>query len=113
MRASPFFRALRRRAGCVVRCLAAGVENGHQLVALVIVSSAPSGKEGASFYRVEIPSGKTTRLATLPQDAVLGMRMSPDGRSVVYTREHTPYVNFYELDYGELLKTNAPGAPRR
>ena len=79
----------------------------------VIVSSAPSGKEGASFYRMEIPSGKATRLATLPQDAtVLGMRMSHDGRSVMYTRDHTPYVNFYELDYGELLKTSAPGAPR-
>jgi Tol biopolymer transport system component len=71
----------------------------------LVVASAESDSEGHSFYRVDVATGKATKLVTLPKSApIADLRLSPDGKSLAYVLPQTPYVNFYEFDFTGILK---------
>jgi Tol biopolymer transport system component len=62
-----------------------------------------------SIYRVNIPTAKVTKLATLPaKTPVSDIRVSRDGKSVAYTVAHTPFVNYYEFDFSQMLRAGGP-----
>ena len=66
----------------------------------------PKCTTGLTFYRVDVATGKATAIAATPgatrQD--MNYRVSPDGRSLAYTVDLDPYVDFFEFDFSELLK---------
>ena len=59
-----------------------------------------------TLYRVDVATGKTATVASLTNAAgqLEDAMISNDGRSLVYLRDIEKRVEFYELDFSELLK---------
>jgi Tol biopolymer transport system component len=61
---------------------------------------------GATFYRVDVATGKATAIASLPlsRQQLEDAMVSNDGRSLVYLRDIERRVDFYDFDFTELLR---------
>lgn len=79
---------------------------------LIIASNDCAGNQsaactaGRTFYRVDVATGKTTKIATTPKAArqYNDYHVSADGRSLAYVVELQPYVDFFDFDFSEMLK---------
>jgi len=85
-------------------------DDGSQVV--IVSHDCPASNElrcssdENAIYRVDIASGKSTPVAVVPrvQRPVAGPWVSPDSRTLVYTRDIEARVEFYEVDYSEVFK---------
>jgi len=80
----------------------------------LIVASGDCGNRGCSggitVYKVDVATGQSTALASIPQTNVFlnDMEIAADGRSMLYLRDIETRRGFYEFDFTALLKGAQP-----
>ena len=85
-------------------------DDGNQLVVASADCAESQGRvcpgTVTTVYRVDVATGKTTTIASLTNAAgqLEDAMISNDGRSLVYLRDIEKRVEFYELDFSELVK---------
>jgi hypothetical protein len=87
-------------------------DDGSELIVATPDCDGSSNRvcQGATFYRVDVATGKASAMASIPHgpDALDDMMVSNDGRSFVYLREIEKRVDVYDLDLTPLLTTVQP-----
>jgi len=64
---------------------------------------------GATFYRLDVVTGKATAIASIPSSTRNDdFMVSNDGKSLVYPREIETWLGFYDFDFSEVLKSVRP-----
>jgi hypothetical protein len=83
-----------------------------------LIVASPDCSEGSSlpcaagftFYRVDVATGNATMIASIAHapGALDDFMISTDGRSLVFVRDIEKVLDFYELDFTELLQGARP-----
>jgi dipeptidyl aminopeptidase/acylaminoacyl peptidase len=71
----------------------------------VVVAAGETAVDSLKFHRVDVASGRATIVATAPRGrGVMGLGISPDGRSLAYRAPLQSYVEFYDVDVSAWLR---------